>query len=209
MNDPKRIVRTGYDLLSAAYREDHPDEDGESYRQYASWLERLSSRIEPGVRVLDLGCGCGVPVASILASGFQVTGVDFSDVQIDRARRLVPKATFLCSDMAIVEFDADSFEAVVCLYSLFHLPIEEQRPFLRRVHCWIAQKGFLLITVGENEWTGVETDWLNVQGGDMYWSHASQSTYEQWFAEIGFVVEWVELIPEGNVRHPLFLLRKR
>src|SRR2546426_6010230 len=85
LEDPKAIVRRGYDLVSRAYRADDAD-DG----MYADWLDVLEKRIEPGSSVLDLGCGCGVPVARRLARRYAVTGIDLSSVQIAPARELVP-----------------------------------------------------------------------------------------------------------------------
>src|SRR4249920_445047 len=94
--DPRDIVRDGYDLVSQAYRADDFPLEGSHYGQ---WLPRLVAQLPRGGRVLDLGCGCGVPVARALAAEFRVTGVDLSPVQIERARRLVPGATFAIADM--------------------------------------------------------------------------------------------------------------
>src|SRR5437867_9552734 len=92
--DPKAIVRDGYDRVSQSYRGDALELDPQS--GYAHWLRRLTPRIAPGARVLDLGCGNGIPVARELAERYRVTGVDLSPVQIDRARALVPDARFVC-----------------------------------------------------------------------------------------------------------------
>jgi hypothetical protein len=52
------LVRLGYDAVSERYRgdDDQPPE-------YAEWLQTLSARLPSHARVLDLGCGCGVPVS--------------------------------------------------------------------------------------------------------------------------------------------------
>ena len=73
-------------------------------RGYFAWLEALTPLLQPGEAILDLGCGCGIPVAQELAQHFCVTGVDLSAVQIARARQLVPQATFLCADMTTLWF---------------------------------------------------------------------------------------------------------
>ncbi|MBM0237348.1 class I SAM-dependent methyltransferase, partial [Micromonospora sp. ATA32] len=113
------LVRQSYDLLSYHYRRDDAD-DG----QYAPWLADLHTRLPAEAAVLDIGCGCGVPVARFLAeAGHQVTGVDISDVQIERARRLVPDGTFIRADATQLDFPAASFDAVVCLYALIHMPL--------------------------------------------------------------------------------------
>jgi len=112
-SDPYDLVRRGYDAVSYRYRS---DEDVPA--DYAEWINGLRYRLHHGASVLDLGCGCGIPVARSLAThGYAVTGVDFSEVQIDRARRLVPSATFLHADATRVDFAAASFDAIVCLSS--------------------------------------------------------------------------------------------
>jgi SAM-dependent methyltransferase len=200
VEDPKSIVRRGYDLVSRAYRADDED-DG----PYAGWLELLEKRVESRSAVLDLGCGCGMPVARRLARRYAVTGVDLSPVQITRARELVPDATFVCADMTATRFPDESFSAITCLFALIHLPVADQPTFLRSVRRWLRPGGLFLATVGHRAWTGLEKDWLGVKGGDMWWSHADVSTYRRWFAEAGLQIESETFIPEGTGGHPLML----
>lgn len=97
--NPKDHVRDGYNVVSYAYRADDAA-DGEHGR----WLEELASHLAPGAVILDLGCGCGIPAARWLtAHGYIVTGIDLSPVQIERARRLVPDATFCCADVTTLD----------------------------------------------------------------------------------------------------------
>jgi SAM-dependent methyltransferase len=85
-DDPKQLVRHGYDALSDRSRADDAG-DG----RYGPWLAALHARIPAGAAVLDLGCGNGIPVARFLAAaGHAVTGVDCSEVQVRRARRHGP-----------------------------------------------------------------------------------------------------------------------
>jgi SAM-dependent methyltransferase len=196
MDDPKAIVRRGYDRVSRAYRADDA-EDG----QYGPWLELLEERVVPSSAVLDLGCGCGVPVARRLARRYVVTGVDLSPVQIERARGLVPGATFLCADMARVEFPAATFDAIVCLYAIIHLPLSEQPAILRSAATWLRPGGIFIATVGRGAWTGIEKDWLGVEGGDMWWSHADTGTYLRWLSDAGLTIERETFVPEGNGGH--------
>jgi 2-polyprenyl-3-methyl-5-hydroxy-6-metoxy-1,4-benzoquinol methylase len=81
--------------------------------------------------VLDLGCGSGVPIARSLAdAGYRVTGIDISEVQVRRARERVPQADFIQVDATAAFFDDASFDAVVSLYALIHIPLAEQPPLL-------------------------------------------------------------------------------
>jgi SAM-dependent methyltransferase len=200
VDDPKALVRRGYDLVSRAYRADDA-EDG----VYGEWLELLEDRVEPGAPVLDLGCGSGVPVARRLAGRYALTGVDLSSVQVERARALVPAATFICADMTRVEFPVAHFAAVTCLYALIHLPLVEQPAMLRSAHRWLRPGGLLIATVGHRAWTGIEKDWLGVEGGDMWWSHADSTTYRSWLTDAGFGIERETFVPEGTGGHTFFL----
>ncbi|WIM92721.1 class I SAM-dependent methyltransferase [Actinoplanes oblitus] len=203
VSDPAELVRRGYDDLSQRYRG-----DDDAPAEYAPWLDDLQRRLPARASVLDLGCGCGIPVAKAVAGhGHQVTGVDLSAVQIDRARRLVPQATFVQADATRVEFPGDSFDAVVCLYALIHMPLEAQPRLLQRIAGWLRPGGILLATTGAQEWTGTQNRWL---GGTvpMWWSHADAATYREWIIQAGLHIESERFVPEGDSGHQLFWARR-
>jgi len=197
--DQADLVRRGYDALSYRYR---ADDAGAGH--YAPWLERLLLLLPPAAAVLDLGCGCGVPVARTLAdAGHHVTGVDISGVQVGRARALVPAATFIEADATRAEFGDDSFDAIVSLYALIHMPLAAQPGLLRRVGRWLRPSGWLLASTGHDAWTGSEQNWL---GGTapMYWSHADAAVSRRWIQDAGLVIAGEQTIPEGDSAHALF-----
>ena len=199
--DPKALVRSGYDRISEAYRADTFEIHG---TWYATALAALEEHVRPGGRVLDLGCGCGVPVARHLAERFDVMGVDMSDHQIERARRLVPSATFIRADMTSVVFPDDVFDAVVSCWAIIHVPVEEQSSLFDAIGRWLRPDGILLITAGGGAWTGIEEDWY---GAPMFWSHREGAAYGAALRDRGFSVleEW--WIPEDDGGHAAFLAR--
>lgn len=200
--DPKEIVRRGYDAVSLRYDEAYGAET-----KYRQWLDDLCRRIPAGGSVLDLGCGSGVPVARTLAAaGYQVTGIDISEVQIRRARERVPEAEFICVDASSVSFEAASLDAVVSFYALIHLPLPEQPPLLRRIAQWLRPGGLFVATTGHRAWTGLEEGWLG-GGAAMWWSHADAATNRTWITEAGLTVEREEFVPEGDGGHALFWAR--
>ena len=209
MNNPKDIVRAGYNKVSFAYREDNPGKDSETYQTYKVWIDELSGLLDEKDHVLDLGCGCGIPTTKLLAQRFRVTGVDISDVQIERARKLVPNASFVCGDMCEMNFSSREFDAIVCLYAIIHVPLGEQQKLIGKMWEWLKPEGYLMLTTGHTEWTGEESNWLGVEGGNMYWSHADRETYLQWLENAGFNVCWERFVPEGNSGHTLILSRKK
>ncbi len=197
------VVRRGYDALSYHYRTDDADEG-----RYAPWLADLRARLRPGASVLDVGCGCGVPVARSLAdAGYAVTGVDFSEVQIERARHLVPGATFLRADATDVHFPAASFDAVVCLYALIHMPLDAQPRLLRNIADWLRPGGWLLATTGWTAWTGTAENWLGGPAA-MWWSQEDAIIYRGWLRAAGLRITLQDFVPEGDSGHALFWARK-
>jgi SAM-dependent methyltransferase len=202
-SSPSDLVRAGYNALSHHYRGD--DDSAESY---ADWLTDLRNRLPERGKVLDIGWGCGLPVAHVLtAAGHRVTGVDISDVQIERARRLVPDATFIRADATQLRFLPGSFDAVVCLYALIHMPLDQQPRLLQNIAAWLRPGGWLLATTGQDAWTGTEDNWL---GGPatMWWSQTDAATYQSWLQQTGLEIADQQFVPEGDSGHALFWARQ-
>ncbi|MEU3891822.1 class I SAM-dependent methyltransferase [Streptomyces sp. NPDC029041] len=150
--------------------------------------------------MLDLGCGSGAPVVrDLVAAGHHVTGVDISEVQIQQAQKLVPQADFIMADATSVDFPGGSFDAVVSLYALIHIPQDEQLPLLERIATWLRPGGWFLCSTGQHEWTGMDENWLD-SGVAMWWSHADADTDRAWITRAGLTVEQEEFAPEGGRR---------
>jgi SAM-dependent methyltransferase len=201
----RALVRRGYDAISRAYRTDDGASNpatGEDASRYLAWVDELASLLPGHARVLDLGCGAGVPgTLALTRHGLQVAGVDFSPVQLARARTLVPAARFVQADMAAFSLRPASVDAVTAFYSLIHLPVPDQRALLPRLTTWLRPGGFVLAIVGAAWWTGTE-DYL---GADMFWDHADTRAYLEWFGAAGLTPRWHRYIPEGNSGHTLIL----
>ncbi len=128
-DDPNSLVATGYDLIAEGYLERYG-----SSRVRDQWLEKLIALLPRNSRILDLGCGPGVPVGRELATrGYEVVGVDGSACQISLARLNVPKAHFIHADMTSVDIAPASFDAAAAFYSITHVPRDEHAALLRRI----------------------------------------------------------------------------
>jgi len=200
------IVRRGYDSISRAYRDDegrsNPGKPDERTDHYEGWVDALAKLLPLRARVLDLGCGAGVPATRLLTErNFDVLGLDISAVQIERARRLVPGATFEQADMATWEHEPASFDAVVCFYALIHVPLKDQLNLLPKIRRWLRPAGYLLAIVGAERWTGIE-EYL---GSAMFWDHADRETYLAWLTEAGLAPLWDRFVPAGSVGHTLVM----
>jgi len=204
METAKEIVRAGYDALGSSYREHFAPLHREDY---AAWLKAFSNHVPAGGRIVELGCADGIPVALDLASRYRYVGVDLSQVQVEAAKRNVPSAQFVVADMTAVAFPKASLDGVVALYSVIHVPFDEQPELFHRIYSWLRPRAVFIAVVGAARWTGTAEDWI-LPGTKMYWSHGSGDDYEEIFRNVGFEIRQRAFVPEGNGGHTFMLLKK-
>ncbi|KAK5655780.1 hypothetical protein OQA88_5318 [Cercophora sp. LCS_1] len=183
-----------------------------------SYLSRLLGLLPPPqndtpTRVLELGCGAGIPITSTLVSStdrvFHVTANDLSPVQIALAKQNLgddeTRVTWKEGDMMALEFDDGAFDAVIGLYSLIHLPRKEQEVMMGRIGRWVKKGGLVLLTFGGEETEGVEMErWLG-EGGWMFWSSWGVEGSLEVVKRAGFEVLVNEVKEEEGVKGSEFL----
>ena len=201
------LVRRGYDAISVAYRSDAgqpASSSGEDVGRYAGWVEELTTLLPSRAVVVDLGCGAGLPATRELTErGLRVLGLDFSAVQLGRARRLVPAACLVQADMTEVHLRDGGVDAVVSFYALIHVPLEDQRALFPRIRSWLRHGGYLLAITGAERWTGTQT----YLGAKMFWDLADTAAYLRWLAAARLEPVWHRYVPEGDSGHSLILAR--
>ncbi|KAI9639964.1 hypothetical protein NHQ30_011633 [Ciborinia camelliae] len=83
-------------------------------------VEKAIALLSPGSKVLDVGCGTGVPVSLLLAeAGLEVTGFDISAKMISFAQKRV-KGNFSVSDMVKFKVE-DTFSGVFMIFAHLQL----------------------------------------------------------------------------------------
>lgn len=92
--------------------------------------------LAPGTCVLDAPCGFGRHSVEFARRGFRVTGVDFNETEIERAREAATRAgvtlTLLCQDMRDMDFSG-AFDLAVNLFSsIGYFSDDEDRLLLDR-----------------------------------------------------------------------------
>ncbi len=185
----KRIVADGYDAIADRFAKDRG-----SGSTVGPWLYRLSKMLPTEARILDLGCGAGVPHTATLAQRFQVIGVDISRRQLMLALRDVPEAQFVLGDMASIDFRPASFDAVTAIYSIIHVPRDEQPALLAAVRRWLKPPGYALLVLGANDTpAGYEADWF---GAPMLWSHFDAEQSLAMLLDAGFQILLHDLVAD-------------
>jgi ubiquinone/menaquinone biosynthesis C-methylase UbiE len=202
--DFKQTVRIGYDKIAGDYLAGRTRNSMD-----IRLLDELIERLPLQAKVLDAGCGAGVPVTQILCQKFKVTGVDFSEAQIALASRHVPQAEFICQDMTKLDFPDETFDAICSYYAIIHIPREEHRSLFINFHRMLKPGGFGLLCLGaENVEDDIDE---NFHGTRMYWSHFDTGTYLIILAEAGFNIIWSKKVTDEtyNGSHLFVLIQKQ
>ncbi|RJR32426.1 MAG: class I SAM-dependent methyltransferase [Deltaproteobacteria bacterium] len=152
-------------------------------------LQKLAGLLGHQERVLDLGCGDGVPVCRFFAErGHKVIGIDFSERMIDLARKRVPHARFLKMNIMAVDFPSDSFDLITSFYTLFHLHKQDQTKVFRKIYQLLKPGGHTYVTLASKEYTGKDEfeGTITFENHRLPYCHYSQAQYQEVLTWIGF-----------------------
>ena len=159
--DVVRAFREGGGVPYSAYQPDFTGlMDGRSRPRYQEFLfskylgsvEGLTTRLEAGIRVADIGCGTGFSI-NLMAQGFprsSFVGYDFSDTALARAREEaremgVGNVTFVAQDVA--KLPADAQFDLITAFDAIHDQVDPAG-VLRRIREALAPGGvFLMLDV--------------------------------------------------------------
>jgi len=200
VTEKEEIVRKGYDKIAEKYQADR------HLFNNIKELEELESLLPKNAKVLDVGCGAGVPVTKFLVdSGFDVIGVDFSENMLRFARKNVPKAKFIKKDMTKLDFRDNSFDGLTAFYSIIHVPREKHSSLFQSFHRILKPEGVILICVGPDEWEATE----EYYGSRMFWSHYSPEKSLQLVKDAGFQILFEKHLVKGREKHYWILARNK
>lgn len=154
----------------------------------------------PGA-LLDLGCGAGEPFPRFfLDRAWSVTGVDFSPKMLALAARYAPNMTPLCADMLDVDFPPSRFDALTCIYSLFHVPRARHPELFAKFFRWLRPGGRALFTYASRAYTGADAfeGEMDFMGRRLFYSHWTPDTLRAQLADAGLAVESAPLRDIGG-----------
>ena len=157
-----KVVEEGYDKIADAYYQKRDLFDN------INELREFYKLLPPSARVLDVGCGGGLPVCKFLSNNnCNVIGIDISEKMIELARKNVPQALFRKMNMTEIDFEHNSFGGLTAFYSIIHVPKALHAKLFADFHKILKPGGLMLLCLGPDDWESVE----DYYGVDMFWSH--------------------------------------
>ncbi len=200
MTEKRVIVKNGYNKIAREYQANRHIFDN------VGVLKEFSNCLPKNARILDAGCGAGVPCARLLVqAGFEVVGVDFSASMLKLAKKSVPEAILIKEDLTRLGFRDNSFDGLVALYSIIHVPREMHASLYQSFHRILKPDGVMLICIGSDEWEG-EDDYF---GARMFWSEYSHEEAVQIVTNAGIQIISGKHLMIGGERHYWILGRNR
>ena len=97
-------------------------------------------------KILDVACGKGETTRYLTQfySPNEIVGINISEKQLSDCRKNVPDATFQLMDATSLQFENNSFDAIICVESAFHFNTREK--FLKEALRVLKPGGYLVLS---------------------------------------------------------------
>jgi SAM-dependent methyltransferase len=110
----------------------------------------LLATLDPGSRVIDVGCGAGWFAAELAHAGFAVVGVEVAAEPVRRARERFPQLDFRLAGERELPFDADAFDGAWLGEVLEH--VADGIGLLEELVRVVAPGGLLVLSTPDHGW---------------------------------------------------------
>ncbi|RYX79118.1 methyltransferase domain-containing protein [bacterium] len=193
-------IASAYDLAGPEYERVREKWDSQTL------IDDLCNRLQPGSRILDVGCGSGVPIAKGLTEkGMYVHGIDISEGQIQSAKaKNIEGATFEVRNMLDIDY-RDEFDGIACFYSIYHLDRKNHGEVIAKLADSLKKGGVAMILFGVKARAGHSG---KLAGADLAWSTHDMQTNLDLVSTAGLTIQDVFIDNAGDERHQVVIAKK-
>jgi ubiquinone/menaquinone biosynthesis C-methylase UbiE len=144
-------VRMVYETIAGEYDERIPGNGVVDDIFTESETDFLLGKVGPGDDVLDMGCGTGRFTIPLAERAKSVSGLDMSPMMLATAGKKLADRGLVAElregDMAALPFPDESFDVVVSMLALMHIPRQDRQQVFREVARVLRPGGRLLVGV--------------------------------------------------------------
>jgi SAM-dependent methyltransferase len=158
---------------------------------YQPTIQRFASWSDP---ILEIGCNKGYLLAALTELGFsELTGIDLSPIDLERARSTAPAAHLERADaMEFLPERQATYSVIVMKAVLEHVRKDEVLEFLRRTAAALRPGGALIVDVPNMDWLFAAHERY------MDFTHEGGFTSESLQQTLGSVFKSVTVTPVDN-----------
>ena len=173
--------------------------------QYAGVEKALREYIggQPGLQILEVGCGTGHWLEALQGSGRQLTGLDYSAGMLAKAQGRVPAIALIHGDAQSLPLPNHSFDKLFCINAIHHFP--NKPAFLAEVRR-VLRPGGKILSVGLDPHRGLDRwhvyDYFPESLAIDKARYPSANTLQTWMMSAGFencitreVDHWIIRLP--------------
>lgn len=154
---------------------------------------------------LDIGCGCSNRFVSLIESaGLIYEGIDVSKDMLAIASSQLPSHTFYCADVCTFTLPR-RYSLISAWDSLWHIPLTQQVPLLKKLVEHLTDEGILLFSCGGTERRGQHTN--TVMGPKIYYASLGLHRYLQILMDANCFVRHVEFDQHPEL-HTIVIVQK-
>jgi ubiquinone/menaquinone biosynthesis C-methylase UbiE len=183
----KAQVQEVYEAIAAEYDERIPGSGHADDLFTAAELDFIMNKVEPTESILDMGCGTGRFTVPLAATGADVTGLDLTQAMLDRTALKLQDAHLTAvlqqGDMAQLPFPDESFDVVVSMLALMHIPLADRQAVFLEAARVLKPGGRVLLSVKnsifERMFKGdrfAAVDQTDVDHGELIFTHTRSGT---------------------------------
>jgi hypothetical protein len=169
----------------------------------SAWLDRFIGLLPQDATILDIGCGCGEPIAGyVINRNFRVEGVDASQTLISHCRERFPEQRWHVADMRDLALGR-TFQGLLAWDSFFHLSHDDQRRMFPIFRTHAASGAALMFTSGTSHGVALGS----YHGEPLYHASLAPEEYRALLEANGFRVEAHVAEDPDCGRHTIWLAR--
>jgi len=157
-------------------------------KPFVNMLSHFRKLMPSHPRVLDLGCGPGIPLTKTLVDmGCEVTAVDFSPEMISLVKKNVPEAKTRCVSVTDIAYKQE-FDGVLASYSLLCLDVPSFKKAAKKISHSLKKGGVFLISLNEPPPEGcLESEYLTeIMGQKIFSKPYTENELREIYEKEGF-----------------------
>jgi ubiquinone/menaquinone biosynthesis C-methylase UbiE len=153
-----------------------------------TYLHKFTELLPKNATVLDIGCGTGRDVQTLLREGFEVTGIDVSSEMIKIAKKENPDALLQIMEASNLQFPNNSFDGIISLYTLEHLNPKLFTKALKEIKRVLRNNGYFLLIQHDDEIDGEIPDLMLEGKKKLYRYMVPLPRLQQQLIDLGFKI---------------------